>query len=77
MSVLPAGAVGKFFLFSCHQIPDWRSFSLASSIIPSRHRPLYRIRKIQDILQMDLDQPDVRLILQIAFRVLDDAGSDT
>ena len=27
--------------------------------------------------QMDLDQPDVRLILQIAFRVLDDAGSDT
>lgn len=42
-----------------------------------RNTFLYRIRKIQDILQMDLDQPDVRLILQIAFRVLDDAGSDS
>ena len=44
-----------------------------------RNTFLYRIQKIRDILQMDLDQPHIRLILMLAFRVLgmsdDDAGT--
>lgn len=36
-----------------------------------RNTFLYRIQRIQEILKMDLDDPDVRLILQMAFRILD------
>lgn len=36
-----------------------------------RNTFLYRLQRIQDILQMDLDNPDVRLTLQLAFRFID------
>lgn len=36
-----------------------------------RNTFLYQIQKIQEILQMDLDDPDNRLILQMAFRIID------
>lgn len=36
-----------------------------------RNTFLYRLQRIQDILQMDLDNPDVRLTLQLAFRIID------
>jgi hypothetical protein len=41
-----------------------------------RNTFLYRIRKIQEILQMDLDQPDIRLALQVAFHVMDNAEKE-
>ena len=36
-----------------------------------RNTFLYRIGRIQEILAMDLDNPDNRLLLQIALRLLD------
>ena len=42
-----------------------------------RNTFLYRIRKIQEILQMDLDQSDVRLALQIAFHIMDSTNKET
>lgn len=42
-----------------------------------RNTFLYRIQKIQEILQMDLEDPDVRLTLQLAFRIMDTAKNST
>lgn len=36
-----------------------------------RNSVIYRIQKIQDILALDLDDPDVRLRLMISFKILE------
>lgn len=42
-----------------------------------RNTFLYRIQKIEEILDMDLDDPDVRIVLQVALRVMETTGSGT
>ena len=39
-----------------------------------RNSIIYRLQKIQDVLELDLDDPDVRLRLMISFRILEMTG---
>ena len=39
-----------------------------------RNSIIYRLRKIQDMLEIDLDDPDVRLRLMISFKILEMIG---
>lgn len=39
-----------------------------------RNSIIYRLQKIQDVLELDLDNPDVRLRLMISFRILEMTG---
>lgn len=59
------------YYFLCSE----RNISLtAKHVHMHRNSVIYRIQKIQDILALDLDDPDVRLRLMISFKILEMTG---
>ena len=49
-----------------------RNISLtAKNVHMHRNSVIYRIQKIQDILALNLDDPDIRLRLMVSFKVLE------
>lgn len=59
------------YYFLCSE----RNISLtAKHVHMHRNSVIYRIQKIQDILALDLDDPDVRLRLMISFKILEITG---
>lgn len=42
----------------------------------SRSTFIYQVQRIQEILQMDLDDPEVRLLLMMVYRVLNKTNTD-
>lgn len=59
------------YYFLCSE----RKISLtAKHVHMHRNSVIYRIQKIQDILALDLDDPDVRLRLMISFKILEMTG---
>lgn len=58
-----------------YYISSERNISLtAKRVHMHRNSIIYRLRKIQDTLEMDLDDPDVRLRLMISFKILELTG---
>ena len=59
------------YYFLCSE----RNISLtAKHVHMHRNSVIYRIQKIQDVLALDLDDPDVRLRLMISFKILEMTG---
>lgn len=58
-----------------YYISSERNISLtAKRVHMHRNSIIYRLRRIQDTLEMDLDDPDVRLRLMISFKILELTG---
>ena len=58
-----------------YYISSERNISLtAKKAHMHRNSIIYRLRKIQDMLEIDLDDPDVRLRLMISFKILEMSG---
>lgn len=58
-----------------HYLNTERNISLtAKRVFMHRNSVIYRLQRIQDVLNLDLDDPDVRLRLMITFKILQMEG---
>lgn len=69
-----SGAYSNLVLLYYYIISE-RNISLtAKRVHMHRNSIIYRLQKIQDFLEIDMDDPDVRLRLMISFRILEMTG---
>jgi hypothetical protein len=52
---------------------DRNTAKTARNAFIHRNTCIYKLGHIQELMQVDLDDPDVRLVLQMAFRIIDEA----
>ena len=64
--------IGMITWHSCNYLLTERSISSTAKIMHMhRNSVIYRLNKIQEILGLDLNDPDVRLRLLISFKILE------
>lgn len=69
-----SGAYSNLVLLYYYIISE-RNISLtAKRVHMHRNSIIYRLQKIQDLLEINMDDPDVRLRLMISFRILETTG---
>lgn len=69
-----SGAYSNLVLLYYYIISE-RNISLtAKRVHMHRNSIIYRLQKIQDFLEIDMDDPDVRLRLMVSFRILEMTG---
>ena len=74
LSAEPGGGASNLHLLY-HYVNSERNISAtAPKVHMHRNSVIYRLQKIHDLLRMDLDDPDVRLRLQLSFKILELLG---
>ena len=69
------GYANSNLLLLYHYLNTERNISLtAKHVHMHRNSVIYRLQKIQDILNLDLDDPDVRMRLMITFKIMQMQG---
>ena len=69
------GYANSNLLLLYHYLNTERNISLtAKQVHMHRNSVIYRLQKIQDILNLDLDDPDVRMRLMITFKIMQMQG---